>query len=237
MARILLRHALGGRAWEVTLKHLRSVLAFAAIGVVGPASASIVMEDASSIQGGNVLFNAGPQTGTIVNGTTQSGTVVAFTGSTVGGGDIIHAQGGQARIEGDLDPASPNPNATLGLSSLNFSLANGNTFNDLEFNLFGGGAAMATFALTDNLGEVFNFVRALGAGSNFFGFQGIDGQSIASVALTFDGAGLGDVRQIRLTETPTTPAVPEPATWATMLLGFGLVGHGMRGRRARAVTA
>jgi hypothetical protein len=30
-----------------------------------------------------------------------------------------------------------------------------------------------------------------------------------------------------------TRAVPEPATWAMMLLGFGAVGHLMRGRRAR----
>lgn len=34
-----------------------------------------------------------------------------------------------------------------------------------------------------------------------------------------------------LTSAPSTPAVPEPATWATMLLGFGLAGGLMR--RAR----
>ena len=32
-------------------------------------------------------------------------------------------------------------------------------------------------------------------------------------------------------------AVPEPATWAMMLLGFGMVGFGLRGRRQGKVTA
>jgi len=33
--------------------------------------------------------------------------------------------------------------------------------------------------------------------------------------------------------TGATPAVPEPATWAMMLLGFGLVGGAMRAKRKR----
>jgi hypothetical protein len=31
-------------------------------------------------------------------------------------------------------------------------------------------------------------------------------------------------------------AVPEPATWATMLMGFGAIGLGMRKRRKTAAT-
>ncbi|TCJ32191.1 PEP-CTERM sorting domain-containing protein [Parafrankia sp. BMG5.11] len=85
------------------------------------------------------------------------------------------------------------------------------------------------------MGEVFKFENlALGGGSNFFGFQGIDGQSIASASLTFNGTGIGDVRQIRLDEVSAGPgAVPEPATWAMMLFGFGAVGFGMRRRRSK----
>lgn len=29
------------------------------------------------------------------------------------------------------------------------------------------------------------------------------------------------------------PAVPEPATWAMLVLGFGVIGHGLRGRKTR----
>ncbi|WP_253201115.1 PEPxxWA-CTERM sorting domain-containing protein [Sphingomonas quercus] len=216
---------------------LLTTVGIAAVAAAAPASATIVLVDASSIQGDNVLFNTGVQTGTTVTGSTLGGNAIAFTGSTVGGGNIIRAQGGQARLEGALNTATRNPNDTLALSSLNFALVGGGTFNDLEFNLFGEGATAVTFALTDNQGEVFNFVQALGNGQNRFGFQGIDGESIASVSLSFNGTGVGDVRQIRLTETPAAPAVPEPATWAMMLVGFGFVGYGMRGRRVIATLA
>jgi hypothetical protein len=41
----------------------------------------------------------------------------------------------------------------------------------------------------------------------------------------------------RLDAGDGSPTVPEPATWATMLLGFGLVGGRLRRRAARTVTA
>jgi hypothetical protein len=37
--------------------------------------------------------------------------------------------------------------------------------------------------------------------------------------------------------TVSVPAVPEPATWAMMILGMGMVGMGLRMRRRGAVTA
>lgn len=209
-----------------------AIAALTAVAASVPASATIVLVDASSIQGDNVLFNNGVQTGSVVNGSTQAGTVVQFTGATVDGGTSIRANGGQARIEGALDNTTQSPTDTLAISSLNFGLLGGNTFNNLEFNVFGGGATSATFNLTDNGGQVFTFNQALGNGSNFFGFQGIDGQSIANASLTFNGSGVGDVRQIRLDEVRATPgAVPEPATWGMMLIGFGAIGAGMRRRR------
>jgi hypothetical protein len=41
---------------------------------------------------------------------------------------------------------------------------------------------------------------------------------------------------VRFTQTPATPAVPEPSTWAMMLLGFGAIGFAARRRRAQAVA-
>ena len=212
---------------------LYAIAALTTVAAAAPASATIILVDASSIQGDNVLFNDGVQTGPIVNGATQAGTVVQFTGATVNGGTTIRANGGQARVEGALDSSTQSPNDTLGLSSLNFGLVGGNTFNNLEFNVFGGGATSATFNLTDNEGQLFTFEQALGDGSNFFGFKGIDGQSIANASLTFNGAGgIGDVRQIRLDEVRASPsAVPEPATWGMMLVGFAAIGAGLRRRR------
>lgn len=203
-----------------SLKIVAALSAIATAITASPASAMIIQVDASSIQGANVLFNSGTQTGTTVLGHTQSGTDVVFAGTTVGGGTIISADGGQARVEG---APSGSPNATLPLSSLNFHLAGASTFNNLEFNVFGGGSTSATFRLVDNAGTPFTFTDALGSGSNFFGFQGISGETIASISAVFNGTGIGDVRQIRLDQSAVT-ATPEATTWAMMVLGFAGVG-------------
>ncbi|MCG2632381.1 PEP-CTERM sorting domain-containing protein [Bradyrhizobium sp. WYCCWR 13023] len=198
-----------------------STLALVALATVtaSPAFADIIEVAASSIQGDNVLFNGGTQTGTTVMGQTQLGTDVLFTGTTLGGGNTIIAAGGQARIEGALDTSTRNPNDTLLLNSLNFSLAGGGTFNNLEFNVFGGTATSATFLITNNQGQVTPFTETLGNGQNFFAFQGIKGQSIASVAASFTGGGTLDLRQIRLDQSAVS-GVPEPASWALLALGF-----------------
>jgi hypothetical protein len=190
-----------------------------------PASARIVIVDPSSIQGSNVLFNSGTQTSTTVFGNTNLGTnTVAFTGTTVGGGNVISANGGQARVEGA---------SNLLLSTLQFGLTNQATFNNLELSLFGGTATSVSFTITDNMGDVFTFNNlALGNGENFFGFQGIENETIRNVAFTLNG-GIADVRQIRLDGFAATSAIPEPTTWAMMLVGFGAVGYSMRKRTNR----
>jgi hypothetical protein len=209
--------------------------AFAAVFACSPASATIVLVDASSIQGDNVLFNNGTQTGTTVTGHTQNSTDVNFTGTTTDS-NVIRANGGQARVEGDLNTSTQPPNDTFNLTSLFFDLANGNTFNNLEFNLLGGDATKVDFHLTDNEGQVFDFLgQPIGNGSNLFGFKGIDGQSIKSVAWSVNGSGgIGDQRQLRLDEI-LGGGVPEPGTWGMMIFGMGLVGGVMRRRQRRSV--
>jgi hypothetical protein len=189
-----------------------------------PVSAVIIRVDPSSIQGNNVLFNSGTQTSTTVFGNTNLGNnTVAFTGTTVGGGSSISANGGQARVEGA---------SGLQLSTVQFGLTDQATFNNLEFNLFGGTATSVTFSITDNEGQLFTFANlALGSGENFFGFQGIQNETIRNVAFTLNGGGISDVRQIRLDGFAAASAVPEPTTWAMMLIGFGAVGYSMRSRK------
>jgi hypothetical protein len=207
--------------------------ALAAFSVASPAMATIIQVDASTIQGANVLFNSGTQTGTEVFGNTNLGNnTVRFTGTTLGGGNTIAANGGQARVEGGEDMVSSNPNDTLLLTRLDFGLINLATFNNLEFNIFGGDATSVNFRIVDNGGQVFNFSNTLGNGGNFFGFQGIDNQTISTVSATLVGGGVQDFRQIRLDGFAAASAVPEPATWAMMLIGFGAVGFSMRRRSA-----
>ena len=191
-----------------------------------PSFATIIRVDASSIQGANVLFNQGTQTNTTVFGNTNLGAnTVAFTGTTFGGGNTLSASGGQARVEGALN---------TNITSLQFGLTNMATFNNLEFNVFGGTATQVTFNITDNEGQLFTFANlALGNGENFFGFQGINNETIRTVSATLNGGGVQDFRQIRLDGFAATSAVPEPTTWAMMLVGFGAVGYSMRKRPSR----
>ena len=213
-------------------KHvLAAGVAIAALSAM-PAAAAIIMVPKNTVQGDNVLFNNGVQTGTTVIGHTQSGTLVNFTGSTVGGGNIIRANGGQARIEGNLDAL---------LNGVSFQLDGLKTFDELEFNLFkanseGKGQSTifptAYFTLFDDLGVQYDFTSVINNGENFFGFVGTLGNTISRVEVSiagFDGAGFVDMRQVRLEEA--TAAIPEPATWAMMLAGFGAMGVAMRRRR------
>jgi choice-of-anchor A domain-containing protein len=47
----------------------------------------------------------------------------------------------------------------------------------------------------------------------------------------------GDVRVAQSAETVAAPAVPEPASWATMLAGFGMIGGAIRRRRRMPALA
>ena len=73
-------------------------------------------------------------------------------------------------------------------------------------------------------------------GRNFYGIYGSAGEQIQSI--TFGGylpagSGIADIRQVRLAGIqPLTGAVPEPATWAMLLVGFGAIGASLRRRKS-----
>ena len=56
----------------------------------------------------------------------------------------------------------------------------------------------------------------------------------------FNGAGVRPTRetQLRITSTglPIAAPVPEPATWAMMIIGFGVVGSVVRSTRRRSLA-
>lgn len=221
------------------MKHqLAIAVATVAIAACSPALADIIQVDPSSIQGDNVLFNNGPQTGTTVIGSTQFGTDVAFTGSTFGGGNVLYAQGGQASLSGDFDAGTPDPNDTLQLTSISFGVDGGGYFDEVELNLFGASSgATADFILTDDGGQTFNFTNvALGNGENRLGFASVLGQHIASLSFVLTSGTINDVRQVRITPfNGGGNGVPEPAAWAMMLAGFGMTGAALRRPRRKSL--
>ena len=121
------------------------------------------------------------------------------------------------------------------INQLTYQLLNGLAFTTATFNLIGTGDVIIdgfVFGF-DSDGDA--FTRAIsGNGQNFGGITGDDGELFTGFSLT--ATGLTSFEQLRLDGVQQVTAVPEPATWALMMLGFGAVGFGMRRRRATART-
>lgn len=79
-----------------------------------------------------------------------------------------------------------------------------------------------TFTLTANDGSLLNLASSTHNGSTVYGAADLRQCSTAGSCTT--GPVGFTLKQ--------TPAVPEPATWAMMLIGFGAIGAGMRRRKA-----
>jgi hypothetical protein len=210
---------------------LKSVLAAsivaAALSAV-PASAMItVFSGPGAVQPDeNVLFQGAPPSGLNAFGVTnQSNTLVTFTGIE----PLNTPPQGQARITG----------ADGGISKLSFALNPDLGFTAVEFNIFGTGATATEVMLnfTDQFGTDFGGTYQIGNGQNFFSALASDNQFITNVSLMLNGT-VQDLRQFRIGgigqidggENPGG-VIPEPASWAMMMAGFGLVGGAMRRRQ------
>lgn len=77
-----------------------------------------------------------------------------------------------------------------------------------------------------------------GSGDLIIGFSGLNssitlgGLSVRYQGIISEELGIRDGSAIG---SPTTPAVPEPATWAMMIVGFGAAGYAIRRRRRRLI--
>lgn len=133
-----------------------------------------------------------------------------------------------------------NPSSTVGYSSLgNFtyststclSLGGGTSFGNFTID-FGTDAFSGTFdggstpTATPGISDTAWLFTILSGTGRFSGATG-----------TFEGAGLADARTrpthvaIAFIGDVITSAVPEPASWGLMLLGFGAIGSAVRRRR------
>jgi len=111
-----------------------------------------------------------------------------------------------------------------------FTLADaGLAFTSAQFNLDAAVSGPATILAYDQFGDAFGGDFAVsGAGPNVFSIAATAGQSIQSIVI-MSSAALDDVSQIRL--GGITAIVPEPTSWALMILGFGAAGATLRQRR------
>lgn len=146
-------------------------------------------------------------TGHVGNTTTQ----VGFASTT---DDIALGQGAASIV-------SPAPDDLI--NNLTFSILNGLGFGLAEFQIQSDGAGTLTINTAGGLSEVFNFGST---GSNRFSIDA--GSAVITSATVTSIAGFNTFRQLRL---GAIAPVPEPATWAMMLVGFGILGGALRRRK------
>lgn len=165
----------------------------------------------------NVLFDTS-QIGNPVQGTLndQPDVMITFRGEE---SLTTTSSNGQARIEG----------TDGNLTFLEILAGDGLTFNEVEFNLNALADGFATLTFLGTGGATLFVSDPLAISANGQNFLGGFGEAFTGVQISTT-AQLADVRQVRLGGIQS--AVPEPGTWAMMLLGFGAMGFQMRRRRA-----
>lgn len=210
---------------------LLSAAAATALALAAPAYADIVfLEQAGNGNLGTVhLDGTDDGTDTVVNGTTTNNIGVIITGlenisvSANGGGQ------GQAWVVGT--------DGTLG--ALDIALASGFSFQEIDFNLNAPNGHNQPWDVTltgyDQSGPTTHTFTNI-TNNQAFDIAAINGEYLTHVSFSTSDI-LDGVGQIRIGGAAPIGVVPEPASWAMMLLGFGGLGALLRRRRARAAFA
>jgi hypothetical protein len=166
----------------------------------------------------------------VTNGGFEAGD---FSGWTQGGNTA-------STVVTPLAPHSGSFNASLG------PFATAGTLSQ-DLNTVAGQQYMISFWLRNSFGDVGNHFTAVFGGNQLFNlsdsptfayapfsFVATANASLSTLLLDFRNDTsfwyLDDVSAVAL-----TPAVPEPASWAMMISGFGLVGFAMRRRATSGV--
>jgi hypothetical protein len=207
------------------------------IGFSSPASAAVELcyevgnaQPQCASTNVNVLVNQ--QTGDPVTASDNDNTTnvtYSFTSSTET--TLVQNASGQA------DVASGDADGTI--NQITFSIVNGSanlvTFNLVPLGPQSPGTDATSVIVTLAGGGTVTIPGLDGNGNNFFGIRATGGDSITSLSFggfSPDGSGIQALNQVRLNLVPTqTAPVPEPGTWAMMLIGFGGMGVAMRRRR------
>ena len=198
-----------------------------------PASADIVIGTGNNpaIVDQNILFQnvTGNNTTSLTTDTnTNPANRVTFTSNeALAGADFS----GQARIS---------DTAGNGFNQIGWHLQNGLGFTGNVFNINNLSATGVTINVEDQLANTPTFTSTFSLnlnGQNFFNIAAINGQKITSVELNAIGGVFQDIRQDRIGGVgPITSAVPEPSTWAMMILGFFGIGFMAYRRRNQSAS-
>lgn len=215
-------------------------VALAAFSVTGAQAASVVVDgyklEEGSFGGQNGVHSNSSQTGSTVNAyVNQDNSAVTFSTTT----GVISVNGsGEATVNGDPLLEDLTVSFAKAWDQVTFNLQAAKPKDgggDSDFTLLVNGLAL--FSSTPNVGDLACTFCIVDGGE---GKYVISGPNITSLAFTFD-PGIGGAKQFRVEDLQGGPGghspVPEPATWAMMILGFGAAGAAVRASRKRQFLA
>lgn len=209
---------------------IQIIASIAVLGFASAAQASVLFE-VDTNPGGTKLFLDAAK-----DATSSFGTVVTTDDVAISVTGVADFSNGFATIK---------PVKNVQLTTLNFTPVNANEFNSFSFR----GQDDVTGQVIDviiqdnqgNLPQTITFTE--GSKDQDFARQGIiaamSGETIKSIEI-IDSGGFKQAEQFEFDlagGVGTHGAVPEPATWAMFLIGFGAMGFMMRGLRRNGANA
>jgi PEP-CTERM motif-containing protein len=156
--------------------------------------------------------------------------------------DVAHVDGTSDTITANAFSDFSSGDATIKpikgatLTDLSFTPSNDLLFSDFSWRGQDVNANQTlTVTVTDQNGATQVLTFQEGKANEDFARQGIiaamAGETIKSVDLSMSGGGFKEAKQFAFSLAPgVSLGVPEPASWALMVLGVGLVGAGLRVR-------
>jgi PEP-CTERM motif len=225
---------------------IRAAVVSAALMVASPAVASVTIDLNANSNQGTLVHGTGTETTAlevIANLGSNGPNIVHFNADTDSPiNDFVRLQGGsgQADVTGAEIAPGGNPEG-YNLLSGNIFLTNHAGMSWIELALTGAvGRGTVDFIVTLNGTTNVSFLdQLMGSGNTHFGFQATGGDVITNLFYRADSTpGSFDIlKQVRIEPTTSVPpVVPEPATWAMMLLGIGAVGFTLRRRRRTGIA-
>jgi hypothetical protein len=154
--------------------------------------------------------------GSFLTGSSGNGAAPAFSATTADPTQYLSLEGGQSETLSTPD-----------IKEISFYIGSLDSYNSLTFSLLGGGtesysgSQIAALAVPTGVADG-NQQSGNSNGRYTFTFDtAITGVTLASNQNAFEISNIG------------AAGVPEPSTWAVMLMGFGAVGATLRGARRK----
>jgi hypothetical protein len=216
----------------MNIKLLAAAASALALSMSGTAMAASVVVggytlDDSSFGTGLGVHSDGTQSGSTISGNVNiDGSDVNFSTTS---GNLSITGSGEATVYGDpgLENLLVSFEKSWSKITFNFAQLDGTS----NFTLLVNGTSL--FSATPNLGDLACTFCIINKGENKFTVSSDAG--INSLAFNFDPA-VENAKQFRV-DGVISGGVPEPATWAMMIVGFGAVGSMLRHSRRRLASA